>query len=372
MADERILIVDDEASVRAVICAFLERAGYRVFSAASAAEALTAMQHHQGFELVIADIMMPGMDGFKLLDRVFDSYPGTPIVFITAIQDIHVATNAFRRGATDYLMKPFSRADLETVVARALEQGLFRRQNARYRQSLDEIAAARTERLRTAMNELEQSYDITIQAMGNALDLRDEETEGHSRRVTAYSIALARACGLQGDDLRTLARGAFLHDIGKISTPDAILLKPGKLSPEETVIMREHCMRGYEIVGKIPFLRDAAEIVLTHQECFDGSGYPHGLSGDDIPLGARIFAIADTFDAITSDRPYRMGKSFEEARQEILRCAGRQFDPEIVKIFCDIPSTVWQELRDECLNEVNRSVVASLCRPEPKPLGLTA
>ena len=169
------------------------------------------------------------------------------------------------------------------------------------------------------MQDLERSYDITLEAMGDALDLRDQETEGHSKRVTAYTIALARAMGVEADELQIIARGAFLHDIGKIATPDSILLKPGSLNAEEMAIMSEHCERGYEMVRKIPFLREAAEIVYAHQERFDGTGYPRGLSGEEIPLGARIFAIADTLDAMTSDRPYRKGTTFAAATKEITR-----------------------------------------------------
>src|SRR5208282_4949050 len=145
----------------------------------------------------------------------------------------------------------------------------------------------------------------------DALDLRDQETEGHSKRVTAYAIALAQAMDLDSEQLRIIARGAFLHDIGKIATPDNILLKPGRLTPDEMAIMKQHCERGYEMVRKIPFLREAAEIVYAHQECFDGTGYPRGLRGEAIPLGARIFAIADALDAMISDRPYRSALSIE-------------------------------------------------------------
>src|ERR1700722_14614746 len=207
------------------------------------------------------------------------------------------------------------------------------------------MVSARTSRLREAMQDLERSYDITLEAMGDALDLRDQETEGHSRRVTAYTSALAQAMGLEFEDLRIIARGAFLHDIGKIATPDAILLKPGRLTPEETDIMKQHCERGYEMGRKISFLREAAEIVYAHQEQFDGSGYPRGLRGEEIPLGARIFAIADTLDAMTSDRPYRKGTSFLEAREEIARCAGTQFDPQIVEVFLSLPPETWSGLR---------------------------
>jgi putative nucleotidyltransferase with HDIG domain len=183
--------------------------------------------------------------------------------------------------------------------------------------------------------------------MGDALDLRDEETEGHSKRVTAYTIALAQAIGLESEELRTIARGAFLHDIGKIATPDSILLKPGRLSEEEMTIMKQHCERGYEMVRKIPFLRDAAEIVYAHQERFDGTGYPRGLRGEEIPLGARIFAIADSLDAMTSDRPYRKGTTFAQATEEIVHCAGTQFDPQIVAVFLAMSAETWSGLRAE-------------------------
>jgi len=265
----------------------------------------------------------------------------------TAVHDIHVATSAFRRGAFDYLLKPFERIQLESVVARAVEHSRHLRQNLAYRQHLEEIISARTGRLRATMQDLERSYDITIEAMGDALDLRDQETEGHSKRVTAYAIALARALGVQADQLRIIARGAFLHDIGKIATPDAILLKPGRLNADEMAIMREHCQRGYDMVRKIPFLCEAAEIVYAHQERFDGTGYPRGLKGYEIPLGASIFAIADTLDAMTSDRPYRKGTSFANARAEIVHCSGTQFDPAIVATFLTISDEDWIRIRGD-------------------------
>jgi putative nucleotidyltransferase with HDIG domain len=286
-----------------------------------------------------------------------------PVVMFSAIDDFHVVTNAFRRGAIDYLLKPFERTELESIVMRAVEHGRLRKQNTIYRQNLESIVSARTGRLRSTMQDLERSYDITLEAMGDALDLRDEETEGHSRRVTAYTIALAKAMGLDSDELRVIARGAFLHDIGKIATPDSILLKPGKLSDQEMAIMKEHCERGYQMMRKIPFLREAAEIVYAHQERFDGTGYPRGLRGEEIPLGARIFAIADSLDAMTSDRSYRKGTTFAAARAEIVRCAGEQFDPQIVEVFLAMTNETWSELRMEIrrLSPSARSV--SLCRP---------
>ena len=201
--------------------------------------------------------------------------------------------------------------------------------------------------LERAMAELERSYDITLEALGDALDLKDAETEGHSKRVTAFTMAIARAMELPHEDVRVIARGAFLHDVGKMAIPDAILRKPGRLTPEEQMLMREHAYLGYQMLRRIPFLREAANIVYSHQERFDGSGYPRGLKGDQIPLGARIFAVADTFDAITSDRPYRAAQSISAARREIQTYSGRQFDPKVVDTFISISEELWQQLRDE-------------------------
>jgi putative nucleotidyltransferase with HDIG domain len=344
---EHILVVDDEAPVRGMLAVMLERSGYVVTPVATAQLALDGLAQDPGCQLVLCDVMMAGVDGLALLDVLGADYPGLPVVMLTAVHDIHVATNSFRRGAIDYLLKPFECSQLLGVVARALEHGQLLKQNAAYRQNLEQIILTRTGRLRETMHDLEKSYDITLEAMGDALDLRDAETEGHSRRVTAYTIALARELGLDAEKLRVIARGAFLHDIGKIATPDSILLKPGKLDSGETAIMREHCTRGYDMIRKIPFLRDAAEIIYSHQEAFDGTGYPRGLSGEQIPLGARIFAVADTLDAVTSDRPYRKGRSFAEARAEIKRHSGTQFDPRIVETFMGMPEEVWITLRRE-------------------------
>ena len=364
MLQERVLVVDDEASVCGIVSALLERSGYATQTADGAGTALARLKEDAAYDLVLSDVMMPEVDGLSLLDRIGVDFPATPVVMFTAVHDIHIATNAFRRGAVDYLLKPFERAQLLDVVQRAVEHGQLRRQNQIYRQNLEQMVAGRTARLRATMQDLERSYDITLEAMGDALDLRDHETEGHSKRVTAYTIALAREMGLGAEELRVIARGAFLHDIGKIATPDAVLLKPGKLDPDEVAIMREHCQRGYDMVCKIPFLREASAIVYAHQESFDGSGYPRGLRGEEIPLGARIFAIADTLDAITSDRPYRRGKDFSAARDEIARCAGRQFDPAIVEVFLRIPLATWSDLRAEIVRMPALTVTTALCRAD--------
>jgi len=269
------------------------------------------------------------------------------VVMVTAVHDISVALAAIRNGAYDYLLKPFEREQLLATVRRALENRRLKLENRKYQTELESLVAARTEQLRKAVADLERSYGMTLEVLGGALDMKDAETEGHSRRVTAFTMAIARQMGLSRDQIDVIARGAFLHDIGKMAIPDAILRKPGPLEPNEVAIMREHCYRGYQMLKKIPFLTEAAEIVYSHQERYDGTGYPRGLKGDQIPLGARLFSVADTLDAITSDRPYRPAQSLTAAREEIERWSGRQFDPEVVKTFLSMPEDIWGDLRKE-------------------------
>lgn len=354
MKPARILVVDDDIQLRTLIGANLERSGYSVALARDGGEALHYLVAEPNFDLILSDVMMEGMNGIELLDRVRLIAPMTPIVLVTATQDIAVAISALRKGAYDYLLKPVDKNQLIGTVKRALEHRRVDQETVLYRQTLEQLVTARTEMLRRAMSELERSYDITLEALGDALDLKDAETEGHSKRVTAYTIALARAMNLDPIQLRVVARGAFLHDIGKMAIPDAILLKPGKLDPHEQAIMREHCARGYQILRKIPFLQEAAEIVFSHQEHYDGTGYSRGLKGSEIPLGARIFSVADALDAITSDRPYRKANSFAAARTEIARCSGTQFDPAVVQVYLTIPDKVWEDLRAEISQHAKR------------------
>ena len=342
----RVLIVDDEAHVRSMIAATLERQGYQVVSASGGREALEALEN-DSFELILTDIVMQEGNGLALLERIHAQNPNVPVIMVTAIHDISVAIDSMRRGAYDYLLKPFERDHLVATVQRALDHRQAMQESKTYQQNLEQVVRARTEMLRQAMEDLEHSYDVTLEALGDALDLKDSETEGHSKRVTAYTIALARAMAISPADIKVIARGAFLHDIGKMAIPDYILRKPGKLTPEEQELMREHCARGYQMLRKIPFLAEAAEIVFTHQEHYDGSGYPSALKNNAIPVGARIFAVADTLDAITSDRPYRAARSFDAAREEIIRCSGTQFDPAVVEVYLKIPNELWLELRAE-------------------------
>lgn len=365
MPAERVLVVDDEDSIREIVCSMLNSAGYDCTPAASGWDALALLESGEDFSLALSDMMMPGIDGLTLLERLKERQPDIPVIMVTAVHDISVALGSIRNGAYDYLLKPFEREQLLATVRRALENRRLRLENREYQMNLEALVEKKTEQLRgtmgdlkRAMGDLERSYDITLQALGDALDLKDAETEGHSKRVTAYTIAIAKRVGVDEDKLKVIARGAFLHDIGKMAIPDAILRKPGPLTDEERAIMREHCYRGYQIVKRIPFLQEAADIVYSHQECYDGSGYPRGLRGDEIPLGSRIFAIADTLDAITSDRPYRKAQSFRAAKNEIMRYAGTQFDPDIVRIFVGMPESFWDGLRRDLDAQSYRAVEA--------------
>jgi len=342
---DRILVVDDEEAIREIVSAILAAAGYTCKHAGSGMEALALLNSGEQFELMLSDLMMADLDGIGLLERSKEKFPDMPVVMVTAVHDISVALAAISNGAYDYLLKPFEREQLLKSVARALEHRRLKLENREYQTNLESLVKDRTAQLQNAMTELERSYDITLQALGDALDLKDAETEGHSRRVTAFTMAIAKAMGVPREQIDVIARGAFLHDIGKMAIPDNILLKPGKLDDKEREIMREHCFHGYQMLKKIPFLAEACEIVYSHQEHFDGSGYPRGLRGNEIPLGARIFSVADTLDAIISNRPYRPARTLEEARKEIKAWTGRQFDPEVVDVFLKMPDDIFEELR---------------------------
>ncbi|MGH9743294.1 MAG: HD domain-containing phosphohydrolase [Candidatus Acidiferrum sp.] len=342
---EQILVVDDEEAIREVVSTMLESKGYRC-TAVSNGRAAQEQVKRSTPDLVLSDMIMPEMDGIKLLDWLREYDPEVPVIMVTAIHDISTALEAIRRGAYDYILKPFEKDQLFLGVGRALQHRRLVAENRSYQLKLEQQVEERTAQLTGALAQLEQSYDDTLEALGSALDLKDAETEGHCQRVTAFTISIAKAMPVPNHYLPILARAAFLHDIGKMAIPDGILRKPGPLTDDEKQIMRKHCEIGYNMLIRIPFLRDAAEIVLAHQEFYDGTGYPRGLKGDQIPLGARIFTIADSLDAMISDRPYRKALPMSHACQEIRRCSQTQFDPRVVEVFLTIPEQHWIDLRE--------------------------
>jgi len=345
LAQERILIVDDEEAIREVVATLLSAQGYQCTPCPNAQAALDALRAGPA-DLILSDLVMPGMDGLKLIEMVRSHDRDIPVIMVTAMHDISTAIEAIRRGAYDYILKPFEKDQLFMSVRRALEHRRLVLENQRYQSDLEKLVEERTSQLSGALEDLEQSYDYTLEALAGALDLKDAETEGHCQRVTALTIVMARAMNVGEADLRQIARGAFLHDIGKMAIPDSILRKPGPLTPEETEVMRTHCDIGFKVLERIPFLTEASEIVLAHQEKYDGTGYPRGLKGDQIPLGARIFAVADTLDAMISDRPYRRALPLQTAKDEIQRHGGTQFDPRVVEVFLSLPDSLWMELRE--------------------------
>jgi len=346
-AKPRLLIVDDEPEVRGVLHDLLSGM-YQCVEASSAEEALAQLREHI-FDLVISDITMSGMSGLEMIPHVKTVSPDTVIVMISGIQTIESAINALRLGAFDYLMKPFDLRQAEAAVSRALEYHELVVAKKRYETRLEELVEQRTAELDQALDSLEQAYRTTLQALTAALETRDAETHGHSERVVTFSLRLGREYGLSAPNMKALEFGSLLHDIGKIGVPDAILRKPAKLTEEEWERMREHPLHGQQILRGIDFLKGAAKVVAQHHEKWDGSGYPLGLKAEDIDICARIFSVADAFDAITSDRVYRKGRPYEIAAQELDEWAGRQFDPKVVEAFHRVPQEDWDELRQRSL-----------------------
>jgi len=334
-APTRILIVDDDASVRDVISVLLQEEGYECRTASSA-EAALDIAAAEAPPLVISDMKMPGRDGIWLLEAFRERYSETAVIMLTGYGDTEAAVDCLRRGAVDYLLKPPKLTDLIRSIERALAKRRIELARKRYQKKLERKVRDRTGELRSELRNIQGTSQTTLLALVGAIDAREHETSDHSQRVVKYTEHIAERLGLRGPELEEIGRGALLHDIGKIGVPDAVLLKPAKLTPEEWKEMRRHPDIGYDMIRSIEFLNTPAAIVLSHQERFDGRGYPRCLRGEEIHIGARIFAVADTLDAMTSDRPYRKGTTFENAVDEIERCAGSQFDPEVVRAFLDI------------------------------------
>ena len=345
----RILIVDDEPEITAILHD-LFAGEHDCTTSGSAEEALNQLASND-FELVVSDITMPGMSGLEMIPHVRRIAPNTVVVMISGVQTVESAIGALRLGAFDYVMKPFDLRQVEAVVKRALEHQDLIVAKQRYEDHLEELVEQRTSELDNALNSLEDAYRSTLKALTAALETRDLETHGHSERVVTYSLRLGREYGLDSRRMKALEFGSLLHDIGKIGVPDLILRKPAKLTEEEWMLMREHPTHGQQILRGIQFLEGAACVVAQHHEKWDGSGYPLGLSGEDIDLCARIFSVADAFDAITSDRVYRKGKSYELAAQELEDWAGKQFDPKVVEAFHRVPKEDWEVLHARSLEK---------------------
>jgi response regulator RpfG family c-di-GMP phosphodiesterase len=369
-APTRILIVDDDASVRDVISVLLQEEGYECRTASSA-EAALDISAADAPPLVISDMKMPGRDGIWLLEAFRERYPETAVIMLTGYGDTEAAVDCLRRGAVDYLLKPPKLTDLIRAIERALAKRRIELARKRYQKKLERKVRDRTSELRTALKDVQHTYQNTLLALVAALDAREHETSDHSQRVVEYTTAIADRLGIRGPELEEIGRGALLHDIGKIGVPDAVLLKPARLTTQEWAEMKRHPDIGYQMIQGIPFLSTPAAIVLSHQERFDGKGYPRGLIGEEIHIGARIFALADTLDAMTSDRPYRQGTSFENAVNEIERCSTTQFDPDVVRAFMDIGVGGLRKIKDDMAARKSRSAEAIVAEAHAAEVALS-
>ncbi len=321
-----ILIVDDEEAIRRLLRYKLSAEGYQCHEAGNAEQALQQLRS-RAVDLMILDVKMPGKSGIEVLPEIRSSYPDTAVIMATVITDASLAVQCMKQGAYDYFAKPFNLDEVSLGVGRALERIRLERENRDYQHNLEQKVEEQARHIR-------QSFFNAITALVYALEAKDPYTSGHSQRVTTMSLEMARRMALSGEDVENIRLAGLIHDIGKIGVREAVLGKKNTLTEPEFEHIRYHCQLGEHIL--MPIMGDYREIlriVRHHHERFDGTGYPDGLAGNDIPLGARILAIADSYDAMTSERPYRQSLSPGVALAEIERCAGTQFDPGLAALF---------------------------------------
>ena len=320
-----ILIVDDEASGRDTLEAILEPENYNLVMAENGYQAIEKAVQIKP-DVILLDVMMPGMNGFEVCRRIRaeEQLAEIPILFLTALDDRQSLLNGLEAGADEFISKPFDRFELRARLLGITRLNRFRK-----------LSEERLN-LEIAHIELKAAYDATIEGWSRAMDLRDRETEGHTQRVTELTLELAKLVGMPQNEIVHVRRGALLHDMGKLGIPDSILLKPDKLSTDEWELMRQHPQLAYDMLYPIEYLHPALDIPYCHHEKWDGSGYPRGLKGEQIPLSARIFAVVDVWDALTSDRPYRAAVGRAEVLEYIKEQSGKHFDPQIVGLFLQV------------------------------------
>ncbi len=340
----RILVAEREALMRVIIQRKMSELGHLCETCEGWQDALRRLEAAE-FDLLVADILPQEELGSILLGESLRLRPDLAVILMAAQADLAAAVSSLKEGAYDYVTKPVSLDDICLSVARALERRRLLLENRRYRQTLEQSIESRTLELKEAVETLRQTYHSTLLALGTALDSRDHDGDGHSLRSTMYALRLARFLGLGEAEMRSLEQAGFLHDIGKIGLPDRLLRKPGPLNSQEWALMRKHPEIGYRILSGIKFLREASVIILQHHENYDGTGYPAGLRGEEITLGARIFAVADTLDCLTTDRPFQTAVSMEEARERISHAGSTRLDPWIVDAFLELPAEEWSAIR---------------------------
>ncbi len=348
----RVLVVDDEGAACDAIGRFLEREPCSVVKTTDPTEAVEILDA-RGCDLLVSDICMPGITGFDLLDHSRRTDDSVPVILVTGDSRAEVAVRALRAGATNLVLKPFSLDELDQIIGQAVRHrgDALSAPALSFQSETHDGGDSRGGEFSAAVAGLQPSQADSLRAFASALRLREHTTSKHSSRVEDYACLLARALGLGSSDLVQIRIGAALHDIGKIAVPESILTKSLELTPAERRVMQRHPEWGYRILRHTDSLDSVLAIVRYHHERWDGSGYPQGLVGPSIPLVARIFTVADAFDAMTSDRAYRGALSMEEARQEIRRCAGTQFDPDIATTFLALPTAELLAIRNRARAE---------------------
>ncbi|MGC9314583.1 MAG: HD domain-containing phosphohydrolase [bacterium] len=336
----KILVLDDEERVRKIIGMQLEREGYSVKMVSGGDLAIEELNKGQEFQLLISDIMMSGTDGMQVLKYAVEHYPLMPVIMLTGVVDVETAISVMRSGAFDYLIKPITRKDLIPTVEKALAYGrLLRynrkleRENRAYQEELEEQVGIRTRELSEALSQLGIIHMDTVRILSGAIEEKDPYIRGHSNRCRIMAHHVAEALGYSQRQLDMLDFGSLLHDVGKIAIDSKILNKPGPLSPDETKLVQTHPLIGERIVSKVSYFSEIVPMIRWHHERWDGKGYPDGLKGEEIPIDSRILNVVDSYDAMTSDRAYRMALSSNNALEIIREEAGYQFDTEIVELF---------------------------------------
>ncbi len=378
--NQTLLIVDDEPHVLSSIKRLLRREDYRLLTATSAGRALDLLANHD-ICVTISDHMMPDMDGITFLEKVAAHDPAIVRILITAHASLENAMAAIKRGRIfEYLPKPWSDTALKGTIRRAFEHHGLLEENRR----LQELTRQQNEELKTINDNLESLVKTRTEQLEDAVregvfmlalasEAKDDVTGDHIRRIQRQTYALSRAQGLSEAQAEAISFGSILHDVGKIHIPDAILKKEGPLSRHEFEIMKTHTIAGEKILGRKPFYRIARQIARHHHECWDGSGYPDGLSGESIPLAARIVTIADVYDALVHERPYKPAWPVHRALSVMASCAGRMFDPQLLGVFFELQQSQGQPSRPaavQCPQGVRpREFPAAL--PDPIKLGVT-
>jgi response regulator RpfG family c-di-GMP phosphodiesterase len=341
---DRLLFVDDEPFVLRALKRTFELEGFEVVTAQRPADALELLQKAPGFVVIGSDYRMPEMNGAEFLQQARELAPQSYRLLISAVEEFHAAVDSINRGEIyRFVPKPWDRDDLLAIVRSAVDDFHLRRNY----QEMTALLHSKNAELSALNKNLEQrvverTHDL-IEALMAALDRRGAEAV-HSRKVAAFSVRLGRELSLPEPDVAVLEQAALIHDVGKIAIPDSILRKKGNLTPEEWTEMKRHPELGYRLLANIPFLAAARRLVLTHHERFDGTGYPLGLSGDRLPLSARILHVCEAYESMTGGRSFRAARPPAEVREELARCAGTQFDPNVVSAFVRVPAAEWEEI----------------------------